>query len=208
MAAKAFIELFAGAGMARLGFGAGWRCLLANDNDPGKAGSYRANFGAEGFVLADVAALDPRRVREAPDVVWMSPPCQDVSLAGARAGLDGARSGAFWDAVGFVERLSGTGHAPGAIVLENVAGLLTSSCRRFRRGAPSNSKTFSTRRDRGGPTPSRCHRRRGNRSRTASPAMPAPTIAGEVRPLTGKRASTDWRSACEPAAAAVPSSAC
>ena len=30
------------------------------------------------------------------DLAWASFPCQDLSLAGAGAGLDGARSGAFW----------------------------------------------------------------------------------------------------------------
>ena len=44
-----FYEFFAGGGMARLGLGAGWRCLFANDRDRLKAATYRANFGGDDF---------------------------------------------------------------------------------------------------------------------------------------------------------------
>jgi len=46
-------------------------------------------------------------------------PCQDISYAGNGAGLDGARSGLFFEAVRLVRELR-----PRAVVLENVAGLL------------------------------------------------------------------------------------
>jgi DNA (cytosine-5)-methyltransferase 1 len=47
-------------------------------------------------------------------------PCQDVSVAGRRAGLGGERSGLFWEIVRLVDELS-----PRWIVLENVPGLLS-----------------------------------------------------------------------------------
>ena len=47
-------------------------------------------------------------------------PCQDISYAGRGAGLDGQRSGLFFEAVRLVRELQ-----PRAIVLENVAALLT-----------------------------------------------------------------------------------
>ena len=47
-------------------------------------------------------------------------PCQDISYAGRGAGLDGERSGLFFEAVRLVRELQ-----PRAIVLENVAALLT-----------------------------------------------------------------------------------
>jgi DNA (cytosine-5)-methyltransferase 1 len=47
-------------------------------------------------------------------------PCQDISYAGAGAGLNGARSGLFFEAARLVRELR-----PRAVVLENVAGLLT-----------------------------------------------------------------------------------
>jgi DNA (cytosine-5)-methyltransferase 1 len=49
-----FLEFFAGGGMARLGLGALWRCLLANDFDQDKADAYRDNWGDADFRLRDV----------------------------------------------------------------------------------------------------------------------------------------------------------
>ena len=49
-------------------------------------------------------------------------PCQDLSVAGKRAGLDGARSGLFWE----ICRLLGECR-PAWFVLENVPGLLSSN---------------------------------------------------------------------------------
>ena len=47
-------------------------------------------------------------------------PCVDISYAGKGAGLDGARSGLFFEAIRLVRELQ-----PRAVVLENVAALLT-----------------------------------------------------------------------------------
>ena len=82
--------------MARAGLGAGWRCLFANDFDPAKARSYRANWGDEDLRVGDVWDLTPADLPGAADLAWASSPCQDLSLAGARAGLTGDRSSAFW----------------------------------------------------------------------------------------------------------------
>jgi DNA (cytosine-5)-methyltransferase 1 len=60
------------------------------------------------------------------DLAWASPPCQDVSLAGDRAGLTGARSGAFWPFWKLTQGLRGEGRAPRLVVIANVTGLLTS----------------------------------------------------------------------------------
>ncbi|HEX2559787.1 DNA cytosine methyltransferase [Phenylobacterium sp.] len=123
-----FYEFFAGGGMARIGLGADWRCLFANDFDPLKAATYRANFAdAPGhFHQGDVWALSPADLPGAPDLAWASSPCQDFSLAGARAGLTGGRSSAFFGFWRLVEGLDKEGRAPRAIVIENVTGLLTS----------------------------------------------------------------------------------
>ncbi|RYD64391.1 MAG: DNA (cytosine-5-)-methyltransferase, partial [Verrucomicrobiaceae bacterium] len=58
---------------------------------------------------------------------WASFPCQDLSLAGGRAGLDGERSGTFWAFWRIIQCLAAEGKAPRAIVLENVCGVLTSN---------------------------------------------------------------------------------
>ena len=96
MARPSFYEFFCGGGMARAGLGPAWRALLANDVDPRKGAAYAANWGSDGLRVADVASLKAHDLPGAADLAWASFPCQDLSLAGAGAGLDGARSGAFW----------------------------------------------------------------------------------------------------------------
>ena len=123
---RAFCEFFCGGGMARLGLGPNWRCVLANDIDRSKGASYVANFGREGLRVCDVAALKPFDLSDAASLAWASPPCQDVSEAGGHAGLDGARSGAFWPFWRLMQGLRAERRAPRMIVIENVAGLLTS----------------------------------------------------------------------------------
>ena len=49
-------------------------------------------------------------------------PCQDLSVAGKRAGLAGKRSGLYWEIIRLVDELS-----PQYLVLENVPGLLSSN---------------------------------------------------------------------------------
>jgi DNA (cytosine-5)-methyltransferase 1 len=121
-----FYEFFAGGGMARIGLGEGWRCLFANDFDAGKGAAYAANFGADHLKIADVWSLDPADLPGMADLAWASSPCQDVSLAGARRGLAGGRSSAFWGFWRLIEALDREGRAPRAIGFENVTGLLTS----------------------------------------------------------------------------------
>jgi DNA (cytosine-5)-methyltransferase 1 len=123
-----FYEFFAGGGMARVGLGHGWRCLFANDFDGAKARSYRSNFGGDDFRLADVWSLSAADLPGRADLAWASSPCQDVSLAGAREGLSGARSSAFWGFWRLIQALDAEGRAPRLIGLENVSGLLTSRC--------------------------------------------------------------------------------
>lgn len=124
-----FYEFFAGGGMARLGLGEGWSCLYANDFDPVKAATYRANFAdAENhFHEGDVWRVKPIDLPGRADLAWASSPCQDFSLAGVRAGLQGGRSSAFFGFWTLMEALNAEGRAPRTIVIENVVGLLTSN---------------------------------------------------------------------------------
>ncbi len=112
--------------MARAGLGDDWECLFANDFDARKAASYRANWGADHFKCADVAGLTPADLPGDPDLAWASFPCQDLSLAGARAGIRGERSGTFWPFWRLIEQLHQDRRSPRAIVLENVYGALRS----------------------------------------------------------------------------------
>lgn len=56
---------------------------------------------------------------ESVDVICGGFPCQDISYAGLRAGLEGERSGLFFEAIRVVRELR-----PRIVVLENVAALL------------------------------------------------------------------------------------
>lgn len=120
-----FAEFFAGIGLMRIGLErAGWRIAFANDIDEDKWRMYREHFGDTGeFVVGDVHELDAAKV---PGVALATAsfPCNDLSLAGARKGLAGAQSSAFW---GFVEALTKLGsRRPPLVLLENVTGFLTS----------------------------------------------------------------------------------
>jgi DNA (cytosine-5)-methyltransferase 1 len=121
-----FYEFFCGGGMARAGLEPEWRCLFANDVDARKGAAYAANWGTAELRVADVALLRTDDLPGWADLAWASFPCQDLSLAGAGAGLDGARSGAFWGFHATMRALKAEGRAPRIIALENVAGVLTS----------------------------------------------------------------------------------
>ncbi len=122
-----FYEFFAGGGMARAGLGPGWTCLFANDFDPKKGFAYQANWGVGGeLTVGDIRRITADALPGRADLAWGSFPCQDLSLAGAGAGLDGERSGtfyAFWD---LIVGLARAGRAPAMVAVENVCGALTS----------------------------------------------------------------------------------
>lgn len=62
------------------------------------------------------------------DIITFGSPCQDLSVAGKRAGLDGERSGLFRDAVRIVYEMreATSGRYPAYIVWENVPGAFSS----------------------------------------------------------------------------------
>jgi DNA (cytosine-5)-methyltransferase 1 len=79
----------------------------------------------------DVSTLTGEHIlRHAPviDVVAWGSPCQDLSVAGKRAGLQGARSGLFHEGVRIIEELRSltNGKYPRISIWENVAGALSS----------------------------------------------------------------------------------
>jgi len=130
-----FYEFFAGGGMVRAGLGNEWRCLFANDFDHKKARVYSDNWGNQPEIKTlDVRKVKPADLPERANLAWASFPCQDLSLAGAGAGLKGERSGTFWPFWDLMQALVDHGRAPEIIVLENVCGTLTSH----------NGKDFAT----------------------------------------------------------------
>ena len=122
-----FYEFFSGGGMARLGLGSHWRCLMANDFDKKKVEAYRRHFGPDHVRFDDVQNLATSDLPGRATLAWASFPCQDLSLAGMGQGLKGHRSGTFWPFWMLMEGLKDEGRAPKLIVLENVCGAITSN---------------------------------------------------------------------------------
>lgn len=74
------------------------------------------NFG-------DVTKIDPSELPEC-DLLWMSPPCQDLSVAGRREGLSGDRSNLFYEGVRIAKHLIRRGTR--FVCMEQVPGLFSS----------------------------------------------------------------------------------
>lgn len=119
-------EYFAGIGLMRLGLDqAGWSTVFANDIDPKKLEMYAHHFGqSPEFILGDVHELSAKTVPRTL-LATASFPCNDLSLAGARRGLSGQHSSAFWGFIRILEEMGA--RRPPMILLENVAGFLTSN---------------------------------------------------------------------------------
>src|SRR5450830_46252 len=122
-----FYEFFAGGGMARAGLGENWSCQFANDFDAKKAFSYAENWGKDHLRIGDIAGVELSELHGRADLAWASFPCQDLSHAGSRAGLQGERSGTFWSFWKLVRGLALAKREPKIITLENVYGLISST---------------------------------------------------------------------------------
>lgn len=113
-------SLFSGAGgfdigIERAGLSPAWQCEI----DP-QASSVLARHWPKVTRFTDVREIGPNDVGPV-DVVIGGFPCQDLSVAGKRKGLSGERSGLFYEML----RVIGLCR-PRYVVLENVAGLLSS----------------------------------------------------------------------------------
>ena len=122
-------SLFSGVGGMDLGFAwAGWRHAFFAEIDPFGRAVLAARFPGVP-IYSDVRDVPECGRGEWPrlDVLTFGSPCQDLSVAGKRAGLEGDRSGLFWEAM----RIAGDGPLrPRALLMENVEGLLSSNCGR------------------------------------------------------------------------------
>ena len=76
----------------------------------------------------DVSRLDGAALPPV-DIITFGSPCQDMSIAGKRAGLDGSRSGLFHEAIRIIKemRKATDGKYPRYIVWENVPGAFSSN---------------------------------------------------------------------------------
>ncbi|MGN0588366.1 MAG: DNA cytosine methyltransferase, partial [Ruminiclostridium sp.] len=76
----------------------------------------------------DVSALNGAELPPV-DIITFGSPCQDMSIAGKRSGLDGSRSSLFYEAVRIIKemRCATNGKYPRFIVWENVPGAFSSN---------------------------------------------------------------------------------
>jgi len=124
---KTAAEFFSGIGLVRLALDeSGWKSVFSNDNDPEKCQMYRQNFPDADEVLSP-ANINLLHGHNIPDVLLATAsfPCNDLSLAGSRGGIDGAQSGAFWHFIKILEEMGV--RKPPIVLLENVTGFLTSN---------------------------------------------------------------------------------
>ena len=115
-----FGSLFSGIGGFDLGFKrAGMRCAWQCEIDAAARAVLTKQFGEP--IIEDVRNVRRDNVA-AVDLVCGGFPCQDLSIAGKRAGLAGERSGLWFEFRRVVEELK-----PKWVVVENVPGLLSSN---------------------------------------------------------------------------------
>ena len=76
----------------------------------------------------DISTMDGSKI-EPVDIITFGSPCQDLSIAGKRDGLDGKRSSLFYEAIRIVKemRCATDGKKPRYIVWENVPGAFSSN---------------------------------------------------------------------------------
>lgn len=120
-----FVDLFCGMGAIRMGFEqAGHECVYSVEFDKHKRQIYKVIFGSE----PDAGDIRAVRANDIPrsDCWCFGAPCQDFSIAGLRAGLDGERSGLVREVFRLV-REKAPADRPEWLLYENVKGMLSSN---------------------------------------------------------------------------------
>ena len=124
--AMRFVSLFAGVGGFDLGLErAGHECIAQVEIDKHcrtVLDKHWPDVPKHDDVRTAIEFADTIGLVGRTDLVCGGFPCQDVSVAGKRAGLAGERTGLFWDALAFTTHVEARW-----LLLENVPGLLTSN---------------------------------------------------------------------------------
>ena len=121
------VSLFSGVGGFDLALERNGIPVVASVEIDKKARGVLARHFPNAQLFSDVTEVTGGQLRDAgfvPDdgIVTGGFPCQDLSVAGRRAGLAGGRSGLFWEIVRLAAELE-----PRWLILENVPGLLSSN---------------------------------------------------------------------------------
>ena len=128
MSIKTYGSLFAGVGGIDLGLdGQGLECKFQVEIDENcqQTLSYHWPNVPKFRDIKDVSGYNLPFV----DVITFGSPCQDLSVAGKRAGLDGERSGLFFEATRIIKEMreKSNGQYPKWSIWENVVGALSSN---------------------------------------------------------------------------------
>ena len=119
-----FISLFAGVGGFDLGMEqAVHECVAQVEWDKNAAGVLKHRW-PNVPLFCDVSKVSADDLPDA-DFITYGFPCQDLSVAGKREGLDGKRSGLFYEATRLIRELRSRGCGLRFAVAENVAGLFS-----------------------------------------------------------------------------------
>jgi DNA (cytosine-5)-methyltransferase 1 len=127
-----FISLFAGVGGFDLGMEqAGHECVAQVEWDKNAAGVLKHRW-PNVPLFCDVSKVSADDLPDA-DFITYGFPCQDLSVAGKREGLDGKRSGLFYEATRIIKQLAerairrgGAGGGRFIAIAENVRGVQSS----------------------------------------------------------------------------------
>lgn len=123
-----YVSLFAGVGGFDLGMdAAGYRCVAQVEWDK-HCQSVLSRHWPDIPRWGDIQTVSGYDLPPA-DVITFGSPCQDLSVAGKRAGLEGGRSSMFHEAVRIIREMQdgSNGTFPRAAIWENVPGALSSN---------------------------------------------------------------------------------
>jgi DNA (cytosine-5)-methyltransferase 1 len=118
-----YLDLFSGLGAFPKGMleaGFKFSSHYYSEIDKYAIANYRYNFKNAKYI-GDVTKIKTKELQR-PDIITFGSPCQDISNAGHKTGINGGRSKLFYDAVGIIDRLR-----PKVFVFENVKGLFFSN---------------------------------------------------------------------------------
>lgn len=126
MKQQTFIDFFAGLGGFTAGLSqAGFRCIGYCEKDKYAVKSYRAIHlpTEKEWYSEDITTLAPNDIPYADG--WTAGfPCQDVSVSGNQIGIDGQRSGLFFEIIRLIKGKAPE-NKPQWVLLENVKNLLS-----------------------------------------------------------------------------------
>lgn len=117
-----FLDLFSGIG--GFAIGAYWAGLRFNDHYFSEVDNYATRVYSKRFPdakpLGDICKIDGAKLPKGEWIIAGGFPCQDISVAGKGAGLDGARSGLWYEYARLIGELR-----PRYAIMENVGALAT-----------------------------------------------------------------------------------